>query len=198
MSDTLRRFIPRATRYVLRPQDQKMLRFSHQDEKGAEAIQETTLVDLSKTGLAFLIEREDAPLLGDLIKVEFAIPGGEQMAWWARVVRCEEHTKKIWWMRENPDFQDLIMIGVQFQNLPQMQQSHIQSNLDVRLKELMIQHRRVQMARLTSWFIYRGIRILLVSGFALAVLGMLYYLSLPSENYDAERGAPWGQRFKIF
>ena len=197
--DSLRRFVPRATRYVLRPQDKHILRFSSHKDEGASAIQETTLVNLSRTGLAFLVEREFAPLLGDLIKVEFNVPGNEQkVAWWARVVRTEEYTQNIWWMKEDPKFRDLITIGIHFQELPEGHQSQIQTGIDQRLEQLVREYRKLQGQRLWAWWKWRGFRIAAFLFAALAVLWGLYLLSLPSENYDAHRGSPWGERFPVF
>lgn len=197
--DSLRRFIPRANRYVLRPKDQHLLRFSSQSEASTSGVHETTLINLSRTGLAFLVEREFAPPLGDLIKIEFNVPGNEhKVAWWARVVRTEEYTQNIWWMKNDPQFRDLITIGIHFQELPEGHQDQIQGGIDKRLEDLMYEYRKLQLQRLWSWWKWRGIRIAAFMMATAGVLWVLYWLSLPSENYDLRRGAPWGQRFPMF
>ncbi len=193
----LRRFIPRATRYILRPKDHRLLKFANDSKDGSET-QETTFVNLSRTGLAFLIERDMAPQLGDLIKVEFQVPAGTQIAWWARTVRIEEYSKQIWWIREDPAFRDLILIGLEFQELPEGHQLEIQRGLDIRFREMLADYRREQVRRLWSWVQFRGWKYVAYLVLAAAVFGALYWLSLPSANYDAHRGSPWGERFQIF
>jgi hypothetical protein len=194
----IRRFVPRATRYVLRPQDQKLLRFAFQQDHLGQGIQETVLFNLSKTGLAFLVEREFAPALGDLIKVDFSVPGRQRLASWARVVRTEEYSRGLWWLKENPRFSDFIMVGISFQDLPVGHEMEIQTGLDQRLTELFHEHRKEQIRRLWQWFQYRGWKVTAFLAAAVCVFWSLYLLSRPSDNYDPRRGSPWGERFHIF
>jgi hypothetical protein len=45
MSENLRKFVPRAPRYVLRPQDRKVMRFSLEDSLGQGGVEHTILIN---------------------------------------------------------------------------------------------------------------------------------------------------------
>src|ERR1700733_8248261 len=91
-----RQFIPRAPRYVLKPQDRNILRYSLQNTMGKGGVETTLLVNLSETGAAFLVNRGAEPRLGERIKVEIPIPKGEQIAWWGHVVRTSLYEPRGW------------------------------------------------------------------------------------------------------
>src|SRR5690606_17849126 len=89
MSASLKKFVSRAPRYTLRPNDNHFMRFAHKEDSGH--VYTTRFVDISLTGLAFITDRENAPFIYDMIKIEIPLPGGQQVAWWAKVVRIEEY-----------------------------------------------------------------------------------------------------------
>ena len=87
MGQILRKFVSRAPRYVLRPTDNQIFRYALNDQRMRP--HSTRFLNLSETGVAFLVDQGVVPRIGETIKVEFPLPGGDQVAWWARVVRIE-------------------------------------------------------------------------------------------------------------
>jgi hypothetical protein len=94
------------------------------------------LRDLSETGLAFVLENSDftkhihgLPDEGDMIKIEFTVPGRKQIACFGTVVRVEARTE---WSPEFGD-QPFLLIAVQFRNLPTLHLRAIQLGLQGRV-----------------------------------------------------------------
>lgn len=139
MNQVLRKFIPRAPRYVLRPSDAQVLSFSKERERGTK--HETRIINVSATGIAFLVSREEAPRIGDHIKIEFPVPGGNNVAWWARVARIESYSDERWWDKNDSfDSPKQVVVGVQYIDLPDGHKRDIQKGLEIRYKELKQQY----------------------------------------------------------
>lgn len=196
--NALRRFIPRAPRYVLRPQDRNVMRFSLEDTIGPAGTEQTLLLNLSETGAAFIATNAARIEVGERIKVEIPIPSGEQIAWWAKVVRVEEYVPRGWFSRRD-SFEDSgkVVVALKFEDLPQghskslrkgIEQSFLQAARDQRhrtrmyYKVLLLQH------------LPKALMMILLTALTFAIL---YWLQMPDENYDPKRGAPWGERFKF-
>ena len=139
MSQTLRKFVPRASRYVLRPGDSQVLYFTHENEHGRKHA--TRIVNISSTGIAFLVEKSDAPSIGEHIKIEFPIPGGEQAAWWAKVVRMEAYSDNPWWdSKDSHESHHQVLVGLMYIDLPEGHRKAIQKGLHHRYQELKKQY----------------------------------------------------------
>ena len=85
MSGSLARYHARSPRYVLDTQDNSLIRFS-----GAERLpweEKTDLRNISLTGLSFTSPNDLSPQLGEIIKIQFSVPGSETMACYAIVIR---------------------------------------------------------------------------------------------------------------
>lgn len=85
MSGSLARYHARSPRYILDTQDNNLIRFS-----GAERLpweEKTELRNVSLTGLSFICASDLSPQLGEIIKIQFAVPGSETMACYAIVIR---------------------------------------------------------------------------------------------------------------
>lgn len=194
MADALRRFVPRAPRYTLQTGDNHNLRFAinGQNHKSFS----TRFLNVSETGLAFLIDRDSAPHLGEMIKLEFPVPGGEQIAWFAKVVRLEDFGASQWWSENEPaDSSSDVVVGVQFHLMPEAHRANIRSHLQERFREV-LQHRQ---QKIWSHFMnfmndygWQGLMYILAT---LLTFGLLYFLTLPDSRYDSKRGSPWGHRF---
>jgi hypothetical protein len=147
MSEVAKKFIARAPRYVIQESDERFLRFAHQQE--TERSYTTRLLNISTTGLAFIIDRDCAPSLGDIIKVEFPI-GSERFAWWARVARIEEFYRSAWTNEVDPEmFSEEVLIGIRFHNLPEGHTVQIQQEIERKFQELL---RREQREKLVMGF----------------------------------------------
>lgn len=195
MGQAIRKFVARAPRYVLRPHDNQMLRFSSNSDQNRSY--STKLMNVSETGLAFLIDRGSSPHIGEFIKVEFPIPGGEQIAWFAKVQRLEEFTHHPWWSSKlNLEHRGDIIVGVHFHEMPEGHRAAIREHLEARFRE----ESRERKGAIVRWaydllqtYGWTAMMYVLATLFAAA---LMYFITQPSANYDANRGAPWGQRFK--
>lgn len=99
----LSKYQARAPRYILQPQDNTLIRVSGPRQ---EAWEETTEIkNLSLTGLAFIANADLCPIIGEIIKIEFAIPGSRQMACFGLVTRLE------------PCGKGKLLVGIHFQKL---------------------------------------------------------------------------------
>lgn len=196
MGQVLRRFVPRAPRYVLRPNDNQMLRFA--PNKVHNRSHSTRFLNVSETGLAFLIERSSAPTIGELIKIEFAVPGGEQIAWFAKVIRLEEYSPNAWWTHQDSlDHHRDVLVGIQFHQLPDAHRQSIRVHLQAKFREVLRNRQMARWENARTFFTEHGLKLLIYAISALLTFAILYLLSRPSPNYDSKRGAPWGQRFKV-
>lgn len=85
MSGSLARYHARSPRYILDTQDNSLIRYS-----GAERLpweEKTELRNVSLTGLSFICASDLSPQLGEIIKIQFSVPGSETMACYAIVIR---------------------------------------------------------------------------------------------------------------
>lgn len=91
MTGSLARYHARSPRYTLDTQDNHLVRFS-----GAERLtweEKTELKNISLTGLSFVASCDLSPQLGEIIKIQFAVPGSEMMACYGVVTRIEQTTE---------------------------------------------------------------------------------------------------------
>lgn len=199
MGEKVRRFIARSARYVLRPEDRNSMRFSLLKHTGQGGIEETIMLNLSESGVAFLVEAGMQPKIGEGVKVEIPIPNGEQIAWFGRVVRVQEYRTSKWSFRRQDDFSEKpkVLVALKFQPMPEGHGRTIRRGLE----QSFIRAMRDQKHR--NWLYYRALffqvvpRVLFYFLLTAAAIGFIYYFSLPDSKYDAKRGAPWGERFKF-
>lgn len=88
MTTSLARYHARSPRYILNTEDNSLVRLS-----GAEQLtweEKTELRDVSLTGLSFLAQQDLSPQIGEVIKIQFSVPGSQQMACYAVVIRIEK------------------------------------------------------------------------------------------------------------
>ena len=146
-----------------------------------------------------MVDRDCVPQIGDFIKVEFPVPGQEQVAWFARVVRIEEYRPpRSWKKRLDRDNEDEVMVAVRFHDLPEGHRAKIRDGLNHKFNEVLKERQKDNLFQLMSFITAHFWKTLLYLGLALSTLGILYGFSRPADNYDKERGAPWGQRFPVF
>jgi len=158
----------------------------------------TRFVNVSESGMAFVVDRQSSPRIGEIIKVEFPIPGGESVAWFARVVRLEDYgLTKVW--GDDQDFPEElgeVLVGISFYNLPDGHRQAIRGHLHDKFQEVVRERRLALLKRLSEFFKDNGFKLIIYAVTTLLTASILYYLSRPGPNYDANRGSPWGQRFK--
>lgn len=194
MNQVLRKFIPRAPRYVLRPSDSQVLSFSKANERGAK--HETRIINLSSTGIAFLVDRSEAPRIGDHIKIEFPIPSGTQVAWWARVVRMESYSDQRWWEdKDSFDSPKQVVVGVHYIDLPDGHRRDIQKGLENRYKELKSQYMKERLRDVKDFAFGNFWNFVL---FGLCIVACVMALSLFTHYeplFDRKNGSAY---FKLF
>lgn len=189
-----RKFVVREPRYTLQSTDNRYIRFAREDEHGRTHT--TIFIDISATGLAFVIDRDQAPHLSDLIKVEVPLKDGQSVAWWARVVRVEEYTVKKWYVkRENFVAENPVLVAVQFQNLPAGHTVAIRQALDHKFKEVFKTHRRQKFFRYLSFLQEYAWRLVMCAILTAATVFFMWYIAQPTPTYNPKNGSPWGQRF---
>jgi hypothetical protein len=197
MSDALRKFIPRAPRYVLRPNDRHIVRYSTEGDRSMVSINRTVLLNISESGVAIEMDLNSCPHLGERLMIELPVPGGDQIAWYARVVRTQLK-KQNWWAHHAENEPEKVVVALKFEDLPQGHRKAIRRGLDERFIEELRDRRARQWLYLKSLWIENTWKILGYTVGILAVAGLIYWLSRPTANYDAKRGSPWGQRYQFF
>src|SRR5437868_2092262 len=88
MTTSLARYHARAPRYILDTQDDSLIRLSGAEQHSWE--ETTELRDVSLTGLSFTAPQDLSPQIGEVIKIQFSVPGSKQMACYAVVIRIEK------------------------------------------------------------------------------------------------------------
>ena len=88
MNQLISKYQIRAPRYVLQAEDNTLVRVAGPNQTPWE--EGTDITNISLTGLAFKAHRDLCPLLGEFIKIQFEVPGGQQMACYALVVRLDK------------------------------------------------------------------------------------------------------------
>ncbi len=106
------RYYPRAPRYVFRPEDESLMRYAAMETRGTAL--KARIRDLSTSGLSIIVDSDQAPEVGETLKIEFSVPGSKKVAWFATVVRIERRSD---W---SPDFghHDYTVVGLKFRQLP--------------------------------------------------------------------------------
>lgn len=87
MTTSLARYHARAPRYILNTEDNHLIRLSGAERRAWE--ENTDIKDISLTGLSFTASADLSPQLGEIIKIQFSVPGSEQMACYAVVIRID-------------------------------------------------------------------------------------------------------------
>jgi hypothetical protein len=103
MSQSLAKYHARSPRYILNTHDDSLVRVAGPQQIPWE--EETEIKNVSLTGLAFTAPEDLCPVLGEVIKVQFVVPGSQQMACHAIVTRLE------------PDRNQTILVAVHFYKL---------------------------------------------------------------------------------
>lgn len=198
MGELLRKFIPRAPRYILRPQDRKDMRFSLQSTVGKGGIEQTIMLNLSESGVAFMVAPGTDMHMGEYVKVEIPIPNGEQIAWWGRVVRIQEYEPSYWSFRKD-EFREKprIIIGLKFEDMPDPHGHAIRKGLEQSFLKAARDQRFSKAIYYKAFFSQYTMRVALCILLTALTIGFIYYFSLPDAKYDAKRGTPWGERFKF-
>lgn len=126
MNEILSQYYQRSPRYILIPQDECLIRVAGPKQTPWE--EGTEILNISNTGLCFTAPEILLPRHGEYIRVQFDVPGSQQMACHAKVVRIE---------RLNPE---MSLVGIEFESLNPSQQWNLSRGLKKkRVKEPVIE-----------------------------------------------------------
>jgi hypothetical protein len=78
MTQTLAKYQSRYQRYILQPDDNTLIRVAGPHQTPWE--EATEIQNISLTGLAFTAPAELCPLIGEIVKIQFEVPGSAQTA----------------------------------------------------------------------------------------------------------------------
>ncbi len=158
MTEPLQRYYQRAPRFILRPQENSFIRFAGPRRDPWE--EDTQIKNISMSGLIFSAPVDIAPEIGEMIKVQFEVPGASQMACWARVQRI------------NAVSNEKVMIAIQFEKLELAHKLLLKYGLNQKKKNDEKLNRREKLMSLPLWIAHNSssvFKLLFISS-ALAVL----------------------------
>ena len=144
-AEKLEKYQARAARYVLSYEDNTIVRFAAYP-KGAKTHQ-TRVVNLSETGMAFLLPFLDNPKDDELIKVEFKVPNGGTMACFAKVIRVETHQT----FNQASQRQQFKLVAVTFVDLPVAQRQMIREGLLKEFEKMSKEYTKEQLKLKAQW-----------------------------------------------
>lgn len=154
MAQVLQKYLARAPRHILTIDESRHLRFAHSGQIYSD---NTAIRDVSITGMAFEIDATIAPDVGEMIKIEFSLPpGNEQIACYAKVVRRDQNSR----------FSPFCLIGVHFEKLTIAHRMALEKNLR---EALQLENQIIVVGKL------RHLALLLLS--STIAIGIFYLLS---------------------
>jgi len=128
-----RTFVQRPPRYIFQTAESNLVRFAAMETRGISA--RAVIRDLSESGLSFTLPITEAietlPEEGAPLKVEFPIPGRDQIACFATVMRVEQRNE---WVPEWGD-RGYHLIALQFRHLPNLHLKAIKQGLQGRVDD---------------------------------------------------------------
>lgn len=117
----LHKYYQRMPRYTLQPLDNTFIRVAGPQQTPWE--EGTDIRDISLSGLAFTAPKDLCPELGEILRIQFEVPGGTQLACYAMVSRIDN------------DNRDRFLVGIKFQNLDPAHKLALLQGLARKLKE---------------------------------------------------------------
>lgn len=127
MAQGLARYHGRSPRYILNTLDDSLIRVAGPRQLPWE--EGTEIKNISLTGLAFTAPSDLCPLLGEVIKIQFDVPGSQPMACYAVVTRID------------PMKGQQMLVGVHFYKLEMAQRVALAQGLSQKLREQLDQER---------------------------------------------------------
>lgn len=103
MTQNLAKYHARAPRYILQPEDNTLIRVAGPQQTPWE--EATEIQNISLTGLAFTAPPELCPLVGEVIKIQYEVPGSLQTACFGLVTRLDRVSSA------------MVLVGVEFKKL---------------------------------------------------------------------------------
>ena len=161
MTQTLARFHSRAPRYILQPEDNTLIRVAGPLQTPWE--EATEIQDISLTGLAFAAPIELCPIVGEFIKVQFALPQAAQMACFGLVTRLERTSES------------MMLVGIEFRKLELAHRIVLTQSLARKIKEQFAREKKQNTAPIWNAFAHHWKKSMLAL-LALVAWGFLFYI----------------------
>lgn len=137
---------PRAPRYMIELGDNEIVRFAHMP-KGSKPMH-TRIINISESGMAFLVPYLTAPQEGDKIKVEFTGPNAESIACFAHVRRVQVH--RTYHKSRTP--QTFKMVAVEFEGMHAKQREMLSKGIQLQFQKKHAEYKRQQFWLKIQWF----------------------------------------------
>jgi hypothetical protein len=157
MTSTLPKYHPRSPRYILQPQDNTLIRVAGPQQVPWE--EGTDIKNISLTGLVFTAAADLCPDIGELMKIEYDVPGSKRMAVYAMVTRLEAFSN------------GKTLVAVKFYRMELAQRVILAQALALKLREQQL--KRLEARRKNAGFLKRYLPVL----FLLAWSVLFYALS---------------------
>lgn len=155
----LAKYHGRAPRYVLNTEDNNLIRYSGSERWSWE--EKTEIRNVSLTGLSFVAPADLSPLLGEIIKIQFVIPGAKQMACYAIVIRIDKDS----------EFENLV--AVHFYKLDRLQRINLLQGLSQKNTTVTTSNRSGQPSANSKFIAVLG---LVMTAICWATLMKIYFL----------------------
>ncbi|MGE3974234.1 MAG: PilZ domain-containing protein [Bdellovibrionales bacterium] len=183
----------RAPRYILNPHELKMVRVASRNRRRSQ-VYELEIIDMSESGMSFIVNWNFLPQIGEILKVEFPIPGeqGGKVAWFAEVMRLEGSDER---PKQMMHFSG-IKVGVRFIDLPKGHLKILQAGLGRRFHDLQIAVRWDDIQKFMNaagFYLWEASKVALIVGGATLFFYMV--TKKMGGNYDPNRPVNWGERF---
>ena len=120
MTTAVSKYHNRLPRYTLNTLDNSLIRYSGSERWPWE--EKTEIKNISLSGLSFIAPNDLSPIIGEIIKIQFSVPGGEQMACYAVIIRID------------PENEFSNVIAVHFYKLDRLQRLNLIQGLTEKLK----------------------------------------------------------------
>jgi len=166
-----RKFEGRASRYNLKPFHNKIIRYENSSIGSHES---TDFIDISSTGLSFIVTAEGLPRSSSIIKITFSIPGSDTLTIKGQVVRTATYKRPEWYKRyydEDDKPVEEHFVAIHFLNIKKLQQDKLSVYLDRLIDEEKKERKAKKVSYIKSKF-KRSYKWILLSVVALTVLGI--------------------------
>lgn len=173
MTPSLAKYHARSPRYILQPQDNTLIRIAGPLQSPWE--ESTEIRNISLSGLVFTASTELCPIVSEIIKIEFQIPGSRRMACYGLVTRLE------------PLKLTEMLVGIQFVKIDMPHRVALLQGLAQKLKDQQQKQARAEMQKIANilgrhWIAAVGL--LAILGFWIMIFVVNSHNELPSEAHQ--------------
>ncbi len=143
----LSEFIPRSVRYVIRPEDNRVIRFAK--KRLRKRSYHSDIVNVSETGMLFTIDRSELLKKDELVMVQFKGPALGEIATYAKVVRTErfEEWNPRWGKRKK------FRVAIQFEDMYDGLNFELRQGITDRISSQIREQKKERLKARRSWIL---------------------------------------------